>query len=231
MNEVDIVKDCLIDSPLVIKEMDNEYLLQIIDNIIPYSIGFEVECDRGDNFKNVSFSSIPNIMEVNIDSNEQRFRIPSGRRGAVCLKDICDQLVVNSKINMGSGIHYHVDMTETFEFLNDENIQENHEWILKELDSWGYTGTYNPRSCGKNSSNWVNFQRQFKTAEFRIGEMTFDYSLMMKRIIHVSEIVKKLNSKILKIYTKVRPKKEDIVKELTEEEIMYLVRSRTIKCY
>ena len=160
---------------------------------LPYSTGFEIECFQHENYQLSNFTSIPNIMEVNNSKSEQRFRIPSGIKGIICLYDIAYQLEFNM-IRTNSGIHYHVDCTDMWDKIshnNGELFSSNREPILEALDTWNYKGTYNHRN-----SNWIRMNHQFKTLEIRIGEMTFNYKLLLKRIIHCNSIIRDLKVKI-----------------------------------
>lgn len=191
------------------------FKLDITDSIVqeiglyylPYSTGFEIECMV--NVKDINikqkFLDIPNIIEADVNNlYEQRFRIPNGIKGIVCLFHISNLLKEYAVLNPDSGIHYHIDFTDVFDniFLEkginiygDSNnfIDNNKDYILSELDKWNYKGTYNRREVlASVGSVWVRFQSMFKTMEIRIGEMTFDYSLLFKRIVHGNEIAKTL---------------------------------------
>lgn len=180
-------------------------LRRVADGYLPYSTGLEIECHFKDE-DNTSirqmtsyYKSIPNIMAIGIDYEEQRFRIPSGVDGAICLYEICEKLKVHSMLNPASGIHYHIDCTdiskEDYLAIAAEHWSNGDSFILKALESWGYKGSYNAWkvSIGKQA---VRFHIAYQTVEFRIGEMTFDYELMMKRILHCQNIVKKLKESV-----------------------------------
>lgn len=177
---------------LLLSYIKYESILRNIDSFLPYSVGFEIECKQQEDFDISLFKNIPNILDVNCDSSEQRFRIPNGLKGMICLYHITQVLKINSLLD-DSGIHYHIDMTENYSLLNNENIQANEQWMLEELDKWDYQSDYNKRSvkfdCGHR---WIRFQDNFKTAEFRIGEMSFDYKLIIKRMIHASSLIRRL---------------------------------------
>jgi hypothetical protein len=144
------------------------------------------------------FKIIPDILDINIDDNEQRFRIPNGLTGLICLYNICEELKINSELNPISGHHYHIDMTNTYNLLTSDFINKNENWILSELDSWNYIGTYNKRSVQFTlNHNWMRFQECFKTAEIRIGNMTFNYEIIVKRLIHACSIIQKLNKQLV----------------------------------
>ena len=88
-------------------------LQSVANSYLPYSTGVEIECTSKDNISlsaaRLGFNNIPNIIEVDIDYREQRFRIPKGISGAICLYEICEKLKLMCMLNMGSGIHYHID--------------------------------------------------------------------------------------------------------------------------
>lgn len=185
-------EELLTKAPFVFKE-DNVEAVEAASTLLTRSVGIEIECYKKDEGFNLEdFTSILNILDVNIDDNEQRFRIPSGLKGFQCLYQITKALKKNSALNLGSGIHYHIDMTDVFDKIQmyEEKVKEA-KWILEELDSWNYTGTYNKRKIS-TTLTWVRIQSYFKTLEFRIGEMTFDYTLMCTRILHLIDICDKL---------------------------------------
>lgn len=162
----------------------------MIDGYLPRSIGIEIECDQGPTFDKEFFTNIPYIMDVGIDSYEQRYRIPNGLRGLVCLYLISLTCKQHSLLNVSSGIHYHIDLTDCFfDFKHAlENSKESQTFLLSQLDEWDYKGTYNTRCLGSGGV-WARFQEGFKTLEIRIGEMTFDYEVLIKRIRSITRIV------------------------------------------
>lgn len=197
MENIDIDIDYLIKNTPNVLETHSKDVIRVGNYYLPYSTGIEIECEQSAKFNVEEFINIPNIMDVNIDKFEQRFRIPPGIKGLVCLYQISNTLSKNSLLNLDSGNHYHIDFTDSYELLSEEGINDNEEWILRELDSWEYKGTYNRRACKFNTNhNWVRFQEGFKTMEIRIGEMTFDYGLLFKRITHANHIARKLKNKI-----------------------------------
>lgn len=180
-------------SPLALLTLKAEEDIKFVNNLLPYSIGFEIECFQGRGFKESDFKMIPNIMAVSIDSGEQRFRIPNGIEGMICLWHISETLKVNSLLNYGSGIHYHVDMTRNYRLLDRKIMMQNEEWMLEDLDSWNYEGTYNIRGCSNLiTGSWFRYQPDFKTCEFRVGSMTFEYHELLDKMIKASIIITKL---------------------------------------
>lgn len=188
----------LINTPLVLITLPKEVIEQV-NEFLPYSTGFEIECNKLSTFKDENFRIIPNILDVNCDSYEQRFRIPNGVAGFICLYNICEQLRLNSELNMGSGIHYHIDFTDCFVNLTTSFLEANSEWILNELDSWNYQGIYNKRNVSQYSHTWMR-TNDLGTIEFRLGEMSFDYKVLVERIIHCNSIAKRLKD-LLKVGT------------------------------
>lgn len=177
-------------TPLLLLTVKDKETIDYFNNLIPYSTGIEIECGYGVNYNRENFAAIPDIMHISNDSSEQRYRIPNGIRGIICLYFISIQLKLNSELNFGSGIHYHIDCTDCYRdliglFGLNSKIPE---WVLEELDSWNYKGTYNDRK-----SSWIRFN-SLETLEIRIGEMTFEYPLLLKRIIHCNDIVRRLKN-------------------------------------
>lgn len=203
---------------------DNPNVEKVSLEYLPFSTGFEIECFKLDEFKLESFTNIENILDVNVDSCEQRFRIPKGYNGFKCLYEISKQLKYNSELNPLSGIHYHVDFTDCFEVIKKDTtiLDSIKPDILTELDTWGYKGNYNPRDIGEFMC-YIRLNSQFKTFEFRIGEMTFDYALLCKRIIHCNQ---------LSVLIKNAYSNNDFGKaanELPEEEIKAMIANRVKK--
>lgn len=197
--------------------LNDEKLLKVADSYLPYSTGLEFECRSkvfGGEWNNseyyqildnaqVPYKAIPDIMDVNFDSTEQRFRIPEGHKGMIALYRICQNLKQHSFINKESGIHYHIDITKyrhlffdcPYDYEGKSSVVRTHkDWVLKALDSWGYKGTYNSREFRTSKGGWIGMRTSTNTLEIRIGEMSFDYPVLINRIIHAQRIVKKLVS-------------------------------------
>jgi hypothetical protein len=179
--------------PLKLKDEDS-IAQEIGLYYLPFSTGFEIECSMIPGFDKSIFTTIPNIMEADVNTgSEQRFRIPNGLNGIKCLFLIAENMRKYAYPNEYSGIHYHIDCTNWFDTLTKDIYEDQKEYILTELDKWEYKGTYNKRdiSFGINHA-WMRRQTRFKTLEIRCGEMTFDYHLLFKRISHANEIVNKI---------------------------------------
>lgn len=175
--------------PLILDNKDTN-VKEVGMYYLPFSVGIEIECDQKATFNEEIFKDIPNIMHVQCDNSEQRFRIPNGIQGLQCLYEITENLIEFCNLNIKSGIHYHIDCTDFYDKINDKFVEDKEQEMLLELDKWCYKGTYNHRSIKFRAGHtWIRFQDSFKTMEFRIGEMTFDYKLLFNRIIHASTIV------------------------------------------
>lgn len=208
MNQLINIEEAVYRFPLSLRGIKNEVLINAINNFLPYSTGFEIECFQKEHFDSQAFLKIANIIDVDCDEGEQRFRIPNGIDGLICLYEITKNLKVQSELNEGSGIHYHVDMTDCYDLLTEEFIEEHSEYVLKELESWKYDGTYNAKKCEFSELRyWTRFKNSTKTMEFRIGEMTFDYNLLVTRIIHCNEIVRYLKEVLYKTPNEMRIKR------------------------
>lgn len=192
MLQDNIVREVVYNTPLVLLSFNTKDDIQKANNFLPYSTGFEIECDKGELYNEINFTSIPNILTVNNDSGEQRYRIPNGIIGLICLYNISVQLKLNSKLT-DSGIHYHVDCSDSNMSLIKEELEKNKTSLLNELSTWEYKGSYNKRDIGYKG-NWIAIRSQ--TLEFRIGEMTFDYQVLVKRIIHANDIVRRIKRSI-----------------------------------
>lgn len=196
----EVLLDILYNNPLALLAIKDKQVIQQFNELIPYSTAFEIECNIVDaeeytyesNQKialhNEIFKSIPDIMSVNNDIGEQRYRIPSGIRGIICVYNIANKLKIHSLLNPSSGIHYHVDCTDCFNNIYDLFYSDlsHTKYILDELDTWLEGDTATNRGIG----SWFKFN-SLQTIEFRMGEMTFEYRKLIQRIIHCNAMVKK----------------------------------------
>jgi len=190
MEYLELLENCMFKNPLALLALKNKESILKVNSYLPFSVGFEIECSPLAD-KTISsavkeeFRGIPYILHADVNPNgEIRFRIPAGINGFICLYYISKKLKVWFGLNEGSGIHYHVGL-ENYTYNPNKNCQD---FILKELDTWQYKGSYNKRSISNFKGNWVRYPTALKTVEYRIGEMTFDYDLLIKRIVHVSSI-------------------------------------------
>lgn len=196
-----LLEEAIYKSPLALLSIKDANSISKIREYLPFSTGFEIECHyKHEGFEVKNFEEIPKIMEVNCSDYEQRYRIPYGINGLICLYLICEQLKVNSALNPGSGIHYHVDMTELSKKVTSELLCNNEEWILKELDLWEFKGN-GQREVRTMKGGWLGLRKERDTMEFRCGEMSFDYSHLVYRIISANSIIKRLKEQIEEGFT------------------------------
>jgi len=162
----------------------NPVLKKVALEVLPYSIGIEFE---------TPYKAEPSTVEVAflldycVEKHESTFRIQPGLKGLISLYQITKFLEKHYLFNTGSGIHYHVDL-ESFKADDIYKICPEKK-VLEILDKWNYQGFYNHREVRRSwKGSWVNFRPRFNTIEFRIGEMTWDYNLLLKRIRNASAI-------------------------------------------
>lgn len=199
-------------------------LKKIAAKSLPYSVGIEVECEAKQGMTGIGQTFIHEqvckefilqktgqgwyafLMDIKFSTFEYTFRVRKGIDGLIGMYIMCEFLIYHCNLNPMSGIHYHVDMSD----LDWYKINEN--WpmlltspmvkryipnrIIESLESWNYKGEYNTKGVGTQKGYWVAYRDHFKSLEFRIGEMTFDYSVMSKRAIHACEITRKLKQEI-----------------------------------
>lgn len=182
------VLEGLKNNPLALVLTKDQKIIDYFNNLIPYSTGFEIECDMSDLYNEEDFKNIPFIIDVDNNISEQRYRIPNGIRGMICLYCICYHLKYNSLLNPLSGIHYHVDCTDCWgdKFI-DFIEHDKEEWILNQLDSWIDS------KGAKDRIVWSWYKPNgLQTIEYRVGYMTFDYITILDRIIDANRITKEL---------------------------------------
>ena len=196
--------------PLALAYLKESSLIEYANSFLTHDTGIEIECYQNNNFiiTESKFRKIPDIISVNFDPSEKRFRIPSGIKGLICLYRICQLAKEHLTLNPESGIHYHIDFTKEFELIRQQSdsasirrtfMCKNNDWLMESIKSWNYTGKFNQSifSVIKNSS--VRFHDGCKTIEYRIGEMSFDYEVLVKRIIHCQNMTKKLSKSLQEI--------------------------------
>jgi len=202
MIDKNMLKECVLHAPLALPIINQQESIDYINKALPYSVGLEFETPDAKDFSLEDFQNIPDIMHVSCDSKEKRFRISNGIVGLVCLYNITEQLKLNCEVNEIGGIHFHIDMTDSFNKLTKSIISANENWILKELDTWEYDGDYNSRNVSHDGldeeySTWLKFNNQFSTAEIRIIKMSFEYDVLIPKIIHACKIIKRLKNLLI----------------------------------
>ena len=213
-----MVKGLVMTNPLPLMSEDRlDYAKGITDNLVRYinsiftrDIGIEIEAILKDEYSIFDFHEAWNnanlVCSENSDSDEIRIRLNFYNNSiSKCLIDLYLGLEIIKKyykLNILSGIHYHVDCPEIFLNCNlygyFNTVSDQHKWVFKALSSWNYDEVKgsNARQISIDKWSQVRIHRCYKTLEYRIGEMTFDYSLILKRIVHVTNIT----NKIVRIY-------------------------------
>lgn len=199
------LRDCVFHNPLAISSLHPK-LIRIAGSYLPYSTGMEIECD----VNNLPYSHIytrinrrflsVGCMSSDVGSGECRIRIPKGVAGMVALYKSTRILKEEFGLNPSSGIHYHIDMTDAPDFTSGSRRMIWERMVIKELEDWDYKGYYNRKMVSYESKAhvWLNYKRYMRdtnsfTSEFRIGEMTFEYDILIKRIIHAQSLIKRVN--------------------------------------
>lgn len=165
-----------------------------LNSIFPYSVGMEIETvilSNIDLYRAREEFTALGLLHVDLNKyDEQRFRFKEGFEGAVQLYKASKLFYKYLMFNEESGIHYHIDFTDTWNLLDRDLLKFQETWILPELDTWDYKGQYNLRKIGSGGV-WLRWN-DLKTLEFRIGNMEFEYSEIIKRILSAQMISAKL---------------------------------------
>jgi len=202
----DIVKIC----PLPLLAIKDQTMINYANSLLPRSVGIEIEAPPRpldvEGFSSIEYIktraieelSKYDILSFDITAIESRFRIPPGIKGLVCLYHLSLFLKKYFLINNKSGIHYHIDYYKEWKYgsklsykridSNEPVIERNSRWMINALHHWGYKGTYNKMQLSF-SKQAIRLHNDYKSIEFRIGEMTFDYELLVKRILNCQNIV------------------------------------------
>lgn len=190
-----------------LKDYNSEYtkLEEQAIYYLPYNTGIEIECNVQRNWSPSLYDEL-DLVANRSDIYEQRIQIYPGLRGAVSLYKYL-QILQEYGIHTTSGIHIHVDVSKFTKYQYSdqkfslssskseslgEYFKKHSDFILKELDSWGYKGTYNQREVRGSKGGWFGYRSEKDSVEIRICEMTFDYRVLIKRIVHCQYIVKYL---------------------------------------
>lgn len=180
----ELIEGLVFTNPSILPTIINNYEA-VGKYYLPASIGIEIESHLPQN----NFSKFTNeirkfnLLDFSYWESEQQFRIREGYKGLVELYNVLEVFKELVQLNPLSGIHFHVDLTKYWDNLDRELfIEQKGEDVLKDLDSWNYIGTYNQREFRNRKGGWIGFREVYKTAECRIMEMTYDYTLLAKRI-------------------------------------------------
>lgn len=207
--ETESISYIVANTPLVL-DSDDPDVIEVGNFFLPRSTGFEMEFDNDGELTGEMFKEVT-LLHLDINRSEQRFRIPKGIEGLKSLYQISMILKKNALFSDYSGIHYHVDCTDFYDKISRKLLKYEQDWILEELDTWDYRGSYNSRgincvglpftsdieSVGIIAGGWLRFQDYYKTMEFRIGNMTFEYKTLFNRITRANHIVEQFKYNIL----------------------------------
>lgn len=212
------LRDCVFHNPLGLSCLPSK-TRQLADYYLPTDTGIEIEIlpsrtpdiykeweniEKSFGLKYYSYSRQSDV-EGNPCKGELKFRLSKGEQGMIALYHVCELLKKHFELNLSSGIHYHINAPQIRESNNKMYIlksdPEVSSYILQQLDTWKYKGLFNKRMVNNSKGVWVNYGTPFNTLEYRIGEMTFDYTLLMKRITHchaiTREVTKMLNARLV----------------------------------
>lgn len=213
--EYKAMRECIYHNPHGLPHLSGK-LRSIADSYLPYKTGIEIECRQKrygllrDLVKEKENDYYFHLVDLASEEYEQKFQIPCNTHGYITLYETLEIFKKSCFLNPKSGIHYHIDLGQHVSSFGKKYpifsatpgydpqfqiflLQKGFMFILSELEKWGYKGSYNSKKVSPyKGPNWVNFRSDYQTIEIRIGEMTFDYSLMIKRILHCQAIVKKL---------------------------------------
>lgn len=202
------LRDCVFHNPLGLSCLPSK-TRQLADWYLPRDTGIEFEVMAPESLDFTMLSNEVNALglkDIAYSYKEQAFRICSGEEGMIQLYKLSHILKKHLLLNPGSGIHYHTSCPNIISKYSNLNLltkKSTSELFLKELDSWGYKGSYNMRGLDiMSKGSWINLRWDFNTVEYRIGEMTFDYDLLIKRIVHCHAITRKIESCLKALTTK-----------------------------
>lgn len=202
-----MVRDAVRQFPLPLLNYSEE-IKKIADDMLPYTVGMEISINGNSEFEKTMKENSHLFHKIDyLTSREPQVCLKTGLDGFIGLWKLCEILKKTCQLNPRAGIHYNVGREP-----QRLSQRRDYSWVLSALDSWNYTGDYNLRAVNSDRGKdhvWVNLNRckgwqDDGIAEFRIGEMTFDYELMVKRILHCTNIMRKLLSEESSTRTKLR---------------------------
>lgn len=184
-------------NPSLLLDLQSQNLIDYANSFLTRSVGIEIECTLK-HLNEAEFCDKLLVVEQDHDHEELRFRIYPGIQGLINLYQISKALNKYAIPNLRSGIHYHVDVNhENSEIMQKYKHDFNsYDWMLSIIKSWNYTGTYNAHEVGHFKSCAIRIGTSYNTIEFRVGEMTFDYNVLLQRVLHVNNLVDKLVSEL-----------------------------------
>lgn len=157
-------------------------------------------------------SNDPNYWANQQSLNEHRVSV-LGFRQLVGFHKVLETMKSDLISCPGSGIHIHIDISPFIPDKIEDRRGTYERWLenirnqmvinldmVYEIFGSKYTGEYNRKSCRiDQKGNWVNIRSGFKTIEFRIGELTFDYEELIDIVIKLQKLTKEVMRKAHKI--------------------------------
>lgn len=127
--------------------------------------------------------------------NEHKIRI-SDYKQLPGLFEILGDMKKYCRLNMQSGIHLHIDISAEYNRINITKLAETITTRMDDIENIFYPNSkydfdFNTdRRCGTSKGhNWIAI-RNYKTVEFRIAPMTFEYSEIVRWIVECQKIVR-----------------------------------------
>lgn len=211
------VLDCIINSPFKINILkssctNRKYHDKIINSILPYKIGIEIECCDSLSISlrknHDEMTKMLNCVSYNDDENagkdyfcEHRLCF-NGHKQIIALYNICSLLQKHCSINLNAGNHYHFDMPE-LRTLSNKDTDRIIAILTTKLDAIDaiceYKGSYNKKSVSESQSahTWIRLQsHSFNTIEIRIAAPTFDYKKIVTELILISEVIREVRQEM-----------------------------------
>lgn len=264
INQKALVKYAILNEPyllpMYIKSPYNPIITKsICKKMLNRSCGIEIECFGSLAIKHTKLfrrvldyervAEYYNIMNFKEDNsynysltkfNEHKIRI-SNYKQLTGLFEILSDMKKYCQLNMGSGIHIHVDISDFWSkaglnsgSINDTNRKlVNNYWQrylgskMNEIEQIfypgsSYTGTYNTFKTielGYKNRHWVSLRDTYTTLEFRIAPMTFEYTDIVRWCCELSQMIDKILYKHpFPIPTTIELPQVEEVEEETEEE-------------
>ena len=219
------VRDAVLTAPHLIpvylkdKSFNPKITTGIMAKMLPLRWGIEFEC----------IGAIPGIIQMNIpqwgnESNkvcefsqdtrtadvENEIRISGrGYTHLTGLYNLLQHMKQCCQIVKGGGIHIHINHSGYYADINKMLVFFQQECVLdKVYEIFGsqYKGIYNAKVAAWSKGSWVRITDN--TIEFRIGELTFEYTEIVKILIALQSLMKQAINESLPNHLKGKKRKE-----------------------
>lgn len=190
---------------------NRKYHDKIINSILPFKVGVEIECCDSLSLKlkksNDEMKELLHCVDYSDDMSsgsnsfcEHRICF-DGHKQIVSLYNLCNLLQKNCTINAKTGIHYHFDMPELekFSFSDKQRLKKICETKFDKINSiLNYKGSYNRKEVGiGEKGTWINIRcHSLNTIEIRIAGPSFDYTHIISEIIELSKIIQEMRTEM-----------------------------------